>query len=233
MRGNDLIFAFPALLLAILITAVFGPGAVNAIIAIGIFNIPVFARVTRAGALQQWTRDYTLAARVAGKGPLRISWEHILPNLARPVGRAGHDSVFAGRHRGGGPVVRGLERATADSQLGPHAQRGANPDRAGALPGAFPGNRGAAVRTGTESARRGIAPPSGRLRMSASPAASGSDRPERGHRCGTRSQKRVARSARRRNPRPGRRIGVGQIDDGARHHAAVAAERSPAPGSRA
>ena len=81
MRGNDLIFAFPALLLAILITAVFGPGAVNAIIAIGIFNIPVFARVTRAGALQLWTRDYALAARVAGKGPLRISWEHLLPNL--------------------------------------------------------------------------------------------------------------------------------------------------------
>jgi peptide/nickel transport system permease protein len=82
MRGNDLIFAFPALLLAILITAVFGPGAVNAIIAIGIFNIPVFARVTRAGALQLWTRDYTLAARVAGKGPSRISYEHVLPNLA-------------------------------------------------------------------------------------------------------------------------------------------------------
>jgi peptide/nickel transport system permease protein len=81
MRGNDLIFAFPSLLLAILITAVFGPGAVNAIIAIGIFNIPVFARVTRGGALQLWTRDYSLAARVAGKGPWRISFEHILPNL--------------------------------------------------------------------------------------------------------------------------------------------------------
>jgi peptide/nickel transport system permease protein len=81
MRGNDVIFAFPALLLAILITAVFGPGAINAIIAIGIFNIPVFARVTRAGALHQWTKDYTLAARVAGKGWLRISFEHILPNL--------------------------------------------------------------------------------------------------------------------------------------------------------
>ena len=81
MRGNDLIFAFPALLLAILITAVLGPGAVNAIIAIGIFNIPVFARVARAGALQLWTKDYALAARVAGKGPLRISCEHMLPNL--------------------------------------------------------------------------------------------------------------------------------------------------------
>jgi peptide/nickel transport system permease protein len=82
MRGNDVVFAFPALLLAILITAVFGPGAVNAVIAIGLFNIPVFARVVRAGALTLWTRDYTLAARVAGKGALRISAEHILPNLA-------------------------------------------------------------------------------------------------------------------------------------------------------
>jgi peptide/nickel transport system permease protein len=81
MRGNDLIFAFPALLSAILITAVFGAGAINAIIAIGIFNIPVFARVARAGALQQWTREYTLAARIAGKNGCRISWEHILPNL--------------------------------------------------------------------------------------------------------------------------------------------------------
>jgi len=81
MRGNDLVFAFPSLLLAILITAVFGPGAINAIIAIGIFNIPVFARVARGGALQLWTRDYTLAARVAGKGHARISFEHVLPNL--------------------------------------------------------------------------------------------------------------------------------------------------------
>jgi peptide/nickel transport system permease protein len=81
MRTNDLIFAFPSLLLAILITAVCGPGAVNAIIAIGIFNIPVFARVVRGGALDIWTRDYMLAARIAGKGPLRMSAEHVLPNL--------------------------------------------------------------------------------------------------------------------------------------------------------
>jgi len=81
MRGNDLIFAFPSLVIAILITAVFGPSAVNAILAIGIFNIPVFARVTRGGALSLWTLDYILAARVAGKGRLRISLEHILPNI--------------------------------------------------------------------------------------------------------------------------------------------------------
>lgn len=82
MRGNDLIFAFPSLLIAILITAVFGPGAVNAIIAIGIFNIPVFARLSRGAALSLWTRDFLLAARVAGKGAARISLEHILPNIA-------------------------------------------------------------------------------------------------------------------------------------------------------
>jgi peptide/nickel transport system permease protein len=81
MRGNDLVFAFPALLIAILITAVFGPGAVNAIIAIGIFNIPVFARLSRSGALSPWQREFIMAARVAGKGAARISAEHILPNI--------------------------------------------------------------------------------------------------------------------------------------------------------
>ena len=82
MRGNDLVFAFPSLLLAIMITAVFGPGAVNAIIAIGIFNVPVFARLARGSALSLWTRDFVLAARVAGKNKARISAEHILPNIA-------------------------------------------------------------------------------------------------------------------------------------------------------
>ena len=82
MRGNDLAFAFPALVIAILITAILGPSAVNAILAIGIFNIPVFARITRAAAMTQWQLDYILAARVAGKSKTRISWEHILPNIS-------------------------------------------------------------------------------------------------------------------------------------------------------
>ena len=81
MRGNDLIFAFPSLVIAILITAVFGPGAINAIIAIGIFNIPVFARVTRGAALSLWEQEFILAARVAGKPKTLISVEHILPNI--------------------------------------------------------------------------------------------------------------------------------------------------------
>ena len=82
MRGNDLVFAFPSLVIAILITAVFGPSALNAILAIGLFNVPVFARVARGGALPLWTLDYVRAARVAGKGPVLISAQHILPNIA-------------------------------------------------------------------------------------------------------------------------------------------------------
>jgi len=86
MRANDVLFAFPALLLAILLTAVLGPGALAAVLAIGLFNIPVFARVTRASALGLWTQDFCLAARVCGKGPLRISIEHIAPNLIGVLG---------------------------------------------------------------------------------------------------------------------------------------------------
>jgi peptide/nickel transport system permease protein len=85
MRANDLVFAFPALLIAVLITAVFGPGEVNAIIAIGIFNIPVFARLSRAAALTLWNREFIMAARVAAKGAARISVEHILPNIANTL----------------------------------------------------------------------------------------------------------------------------------------------------
>ncbi len=81
MRLNDFTFAFPALISAIMITAILGPGALNSIIAIGIFNIPVFARITRGSALSIWTREFILAARSAGKGSARISLEHILPNI--------------------------------------------------------------------------------------------------------------------------------------------------------
>ena len=81
MRVNDVIFAFPSLISAVIITAIFGPGAINAIIAIGIFNVPVFARVARAGALSLWPREFILAARAAGKSRVLITIEHILPNI--------------------------------------------------------------------------------------------------------------------------------------------------------
>ena len=82
MRLADFTFAFPAVLSAIMITAWLGPGAVNAVIAIGIFNIPVFARLARGSALQILSRDFILAARAAGKGTARIVIEHVLPNIA-------------------------------------------------------------------------------------------------------------------------------------------------------
>jgi len=82
MRFSDFAFAFPALLSAVMITAIFGPGTINSMIAIGIFNIPVFARVTRGAALAVWPREFILAARVAGKGSFRITTDHILPNIA-------------------------------------------------------------------------------------------------------------------------------------------------------
>ncbi len=82
MRLADFAFAFPAVLSAIMITALIGPGAVNAVIAIGIFNIPVFARLARGAALQVWRREFILAARAAGKSGWRITIEHVLPNIA-------------------------------------------------------------------------------------------------------------------------------------------------------
>lgn len=82
MRLADLTFAFPALLTAVMITALRGPGAVNAMLAIGIFNIPVFARLTRGAVLSLLARDFVLAARAVGVRWGGIAWRHLLPNAA-------------------------------------------------------------------------------------------------------------------------------------------------------
>lgn len=82
MRAMDFTFAFPAVLSAILILTHFGPGVVNAMVAIGIFNIPVFARQARGAALQILAQDYIRAARLAGLGPAAIMARHVLPNMA-------------------------------------------------------------------------------------------------------------------------------------------------------
>ena len=81
MRFSDFAFAFPALLTAILLSAVYGPGLATSIVAIGIFNVPVFARITRAAANGVWSREFVLAARACGKGATRITIEHVLPNI--------------------------------------------------------------------------------------------------------------------------------------------------------
>src|SRR5688572_20951094 len=82
MRAADFTFAFPALLTAIMLTAIYGPGLLTSIVAIGIFNIPVFARLTRAAAHSVWARDYVLASRACGKGAWHITFAHVLPNIA-------------------------------------------------------------------------------------------------------------------------------------------------------
>jgi len=81
LRISDLTFAFPAVIVAILVTTLIGPGEANAVLAIGIFNIPVFARVARGGALSIATQDYVAAARLAGLGNAAIAWRHLLPNI--------------------------------------------------------------------------------------------------------------------------------------------------------
>jgi peptide/nickel transport system permease protein len=82
MKLSDFMFAFPALLLAIMLTATFGPGVVNAIIAIGVYNVPIIAKLTRATANGVLSREYALAARAAGRGPIAIALDHVLPNIA-------------------------------------------------------------------------------------------------------------------------------------------------------
>ncbi|MGB6104581.1 MAG: ABC transporter permease [Pusillimonas sp.] len=81
MRASDLIFAFPVILLAIMFAAAMGPGATNSMIAIGIHNIPVFARLARGGAKSIWTLDFIKAAQAGGHGSWSISLRHILPNV--------------------------------------------------------------------------------------------------------------------------------------------------------
>lgn len=81
LRLSDFIFAFPSVIVAILITALIGPGALNAIVAIGLFNIPVFARVARGGALSVATLDFVAAGRLAGLGNAGIALRHLLPNI--------------------------------------------------------------------------------------------------------------------------------------------------------
>jgi peptide/nickel transport system permease protein len=82
MRACDFSFAFPALLTAIMLTALYGPGLLTSVVAIGIFNIPVFARITRGAANAVWSREFVLAAQACGKGHTRITLEHVLPNIA-------------------------------------------------------------------------------------------------------------------------------------------------------
>ncbi len=85
MRLSDLLFGFPAVLTAILITSVLGPSMINAMLAIGIFYIPVFARLTRAVAMTIWSREFITAARASSVSEWAIAWRHVLPNILSPL----------------------------------------------------------------------------------------------------------------------------------------------------
>lgn len=85
MRGIDALLAFPGLILAIAIVAALGPGLVNAMIAIGVVAIPVYARLVRGQVLQLKGLEYITAARSIGASPLRIVFRHLVPNLLNPI----------------------------------------------------------------------------------------------------------------------------------------------------
>ena len=85
MRGTDLLLAFPALLLAIMFSAVYGGSTLVAMIAIGIATVPAFVRLIRSGALQVMRTEYVLAARAAGRRPFAIGVRHVLPNVGSLV----------------------------------------------------------------------------------------------------------------------------------------------------
>jgi dipeptide transport system permease protein len=85
MRLMDVILAFPSLLLALVLVAVLGPGLINAMIAIALVYQPHFVRLTRAAVMAEKSRDYVVAAKVAGAGPLRLMFKTILPNCMAPL----------------------------------------------------------------------------------------------------------------------------------------------------
>jgi peptide/nickel transport system permease protein len=85
MRTNDLLLAFPALLLAIMLGAAFGASTLTAMVAIGVATVPSFARIARSGTMQVMSTEYALAARAAGRRPAGIAVRHVLPNIASLV----------------------------------------------------------------------------------------------------------------------------------------------------
>lgn len=85
MRAMDVLMAFPSLLLAIAIVSALGPGLINALLAIAIVSIPVYARLVRASVLSVKDLEYVQASRALGASPLRLLFTRILPNAVTPI----------------------------------------------------------------------------------------------------------------------------------------------------
>ena len=85
MRVMDTILSVPALLMALVLVAILGPGLENAMIAIAVTYLPYFVRLTRASAIAEAAKDYVVASKVAGAGRLRLMFIAILPNCMAPI----------------------------------------------------------------------------------------------------------------------------------------------------
>jgi peptide/nickel transport system permease protein len=85
MRFLDFLLAVPAILLAMAVIAVLGPGVLNAVLAVAVVSIPAFARLTRASTLTLKEREFVLASRAIGGGPAYLVFRTILPNAVSPI----------------------------------------------------------------------------------------------------------------------------------------------------
>jgi dipeptide transport system permease protein len=85
MRIMDIVLSFPSLLLALVVVAILGPGLFNAMLSIAVAYMPHFVRLTRGAVLAERSKDYVVAARVAGAGPFRLMFNSILPNCMAPL----------------------------------------------------------------------------------------------------------------------------------------------------
>jgi dipeptide transport system permease protein len=85
MRIMDIVLSFPSLLLALVVVAILGPGLFNAMLSIAVAYMPHFVRLTRGAVLAERSKDYVVAARVAGAGPFRLMFRSILPNCMAPL----------------------------------------------------------------------------------------------------------------------------------------------------
>ena len=121
MRLMDVVLAFPALLLAISIVTILGPGLTNALLGITITFIPQYARLSRASVLSLKEQEFVLAERAIGASPWRIVLAHILPNAITPIIVQGTLGVGTAILDAAGAVIPGLGRAAT------HAGMGANP----------------------------------------------------------------------------------------------------------
>jgi dipeptide transport system permease protein len=85
LRLMDILLTLPSLLLGVVIVAILGPGMVNAMLAVAVVVLPHYVRIARAAVITETAKDYVVAAKVAGAGPLRLMLREVLPNCVAPL----------------------------------------------------------------------------------------------------------------------------------------------------